>query len=96
MGMMRHSNLSRRVFETTAPRATILIRVAVALVFVSEGIQRFVYPNALGAGRFAKIGIPAPEVMGRSWVASSSLAGRSSWQASSPDSRQSRSLSTWS
>jgi uncharacterized membrane protein YphA (DoxX/SURF4 family) len=33
-------------------------------VFLSEGIQKFLYPAELGAGRFAKIGIPAPEVMG--------------------------------
>jgi putative oxidoreductase len=33
-------------------------------VFVSEGIQKFLYPEDLAAGRFAKIGIPAPEVMG--------------------------------
>src|SRR5205085_9317833 len=32
-------------------------------VFLAEGIQKFLYPDALGVGRFAKIGIPAPEVM---------------------------------
>jgi len=56
--------LSRRLLETTAPAAALWIRVAVALVFLSEGIQKFLYPAALGAGRFAKIGIPAPEAMG--------------------------------
>ena len=44
--------------------AIIFIRIAVGVVFASEGIQKFLYPDALGAGRFAKIGIPAPEVMG--------------------------------
>src|SRR4051812_46883776 len=53
-----------RLIETTAPAAAIWIRLAVAIVFVSEGIQKFLYPAALGAGRFANIGIPAPEVMG--------------------------------
>jgi uncharacterized membrane protein YphA (DoxX/SURF4 family) len=33
-------------------------------VFLSEGVQKFLLPEALGAGRFAKIGIPAPAVMG--------------------------------
>lgn len=47
-----------------APAATLLIRIMVGAVFVSEGIQKFLYPAALGAGRFAKIGIPAPEIMG--------------------------------
>jgi uncharacterized membrane protein YphA (DoxX/SURF4 family) len=36
----------------------------VGLVFASEGVQKFLYAEAQGAGRFAKIGIPAPEVMG--------------------------------
>jgi hypothetical protein len=30
----------------------------VGAVFLSEGIQKFLYPSALGAGRFATIGIP--------------------------------------
>ena len=33
-------------------------------MFLSEGIQKFVYPAELGAGRFVKIGIPWPDVMG--------------------------------
>jgi putative oxidoreductase len=33
-------------------------------LFLSEGIQKFLYPAKLAAGRFEKIGIPAPEVMG--------------------------------
>ena len=41
----------------------ILIRLAVGAVFLTEGIQKFLFPDALGAGRFTKIGIPAPEVM---------------------------------
>ena len=50
--------------STTAPASVILIRIVVGGVFLSEGIQKFLYPNDLGAGRFIKIGIPAPEVMG--------------------------------
>jgi uncharacterized membrane protein YphA (DoxX/SURF4 family) len=33
-------------------------------VFLSEGIQKFLDPVSLGAGRFAKIGIPWPDVSG--------------------------------
>jgi uncharacterized membrane protein YphA (DoxX/SURF4 family) len=40
----------------------ILVRIMVGLVFVSEGILKFVRPEELGAGRFAAIGIPYPEV----------------------------------
>jgi putative oxidoreductase len=36
----------------------------VGSVFLSEGIQKFLFPAELAAGRFAKIGIPNPESMG--------------------------------
>ena len=38
----------------------LLLRVMVGGVFLSEGLQKFIFPGALGAGRFAKIGIPLP------------------------------------
>jgi putative oxidoreductase len=44
-------------------RAVILIRILVGWVFVSEGIQKFLFPAALGWGRFAKIGIPYPHIL---------------------------------
>ena len=37
-----------------------LLRLMVGWVFLSEGLQKFLFPGALGAGRFAKIGIPLP------------------------------------
>jgi putative oxidoreductase len=40
-----------------------LIRVMVGLVFLTEGILKFVRPQDLGAGRFATIGLPFPEVL---------------------------------
>ena len=52
-----------RLFDTSAPRALVLVRALVGLVFASEGVQKFLVPAALGVGRFAKIGIPAPEVL---------------------------------
>lgn len=45
---------------SNAPSSVILIRVMVGWVFLSEGIQKFLFPSALGVGRFEKIGIPAP------------------------------------
>jgi putative oxidoreductase len=54
----------RRSLATTAPGATILVRLFVGGVFLAEGIQKFVYVKELGAGRFARIGIPMPEIMG--------------------------------
>lgn len=41
----------------------ILIRVIVGLVFLTEGILKFVYPGELGWGRFAHIGLPYPHVL---------------------------------
>jgi putative oxidoreductase len=46
--------------HTRAPGATVWIRLYVGAVFLSEGIQKFVFPQKLGEGRFDKIGIPAP------------------------------------
>jgi uncharacterized membrane protein YphA (DoxX/SURF4 family) len=34
------------------------------VVFFPEGIQKLLFPSILGAGRFAKIGIPWPDVLG--------------------------------
>jgi uncharacterized membrane protein YphA (DoxX/SURF4 family) len=53
-----------RLLSSDAPASTVLIRLLVGWVFLSEGIQKFLFPAALGAGRFAKIGIPWPEAMG--------------------------------
>ncbi|MGO8995227.1 MAG: DoxX family protein [Polyangiaceae bacterium] len=49
-----------RTLDAGGPRATLLVRLLVGVVFVSEGIQKFLFPDALGAGRFLKIGIPVP------------------------------------
>lgn len=52
-----------KIIDSEAPAAIILVRFLVGGVFLSEGIQKFLYPAVLGVGRFAKIGIPAPQVM---------------------------------
>src|SRR5271163_3536434 len=59
---MRMQGLSRWLFRSgggSAPPATILIRLAVGGVFFASGLIKFLYANQ-GAGRFAKLGIPAP------------------------------------
>jgi putative oxidoreductase len=53
-----------RILASDGPRSVILIRLIVGAVFLSEGIQKFLYPAELGAGRFAKIGLPAPDMLG--------------------------------
>lgn len=53
------------IFGTRAPGWSILVRLIVGLVvFFPEGIQKLIFPGVLGAGRFANIGIPYPEIMG--------------------------------
>lgn len=54
----------KRILYTDNAKTTILIRLIVGLVFLSEGIQKFLFPAIRGAGRFEKIGLPSPEFLG--------------------------------
>jgi uncharacterized membrane protein YphA (DoxX/SURF4 family) len=53
-----------RLVRSDAPAVAILIRLMVGAVFLSEGVQKFLFPDELGAGRFLKIGLPMPELLG--------------------------------
>lgn len=44
-------------------RALVLVRLMVGAVFVSEGLQKFLYPADVGVGRFARIGFDQPELV---------------------------------
>ena len=46
---------------TRASGAVVLIRFYVGLIFVGEGVLKFVREDSLGPGRFIKAGIPAGE-----------------------------------
>src|SRR5262245_22112855 len=61
---MKRLHETERLGTQRAPRAMVLLRIAIAFVFVTEGVQKFLTPELLGAGRFDKIGIPYPEIMG--------------------------------
>jgi putative oxidoreductase len=54
----------RRLMWSDTPASVALIRLMVGAVFLSEGLQKFLFPDQLGAGRFVKIGLPAPELLG--------------------------------
>ncbi len=54
----------QKILRTDDAKTTILIRLIVGVVFLSEGIQKFLFPDDRGAGRFEKIGLPAPEFLG--------------------------------
>ena len=53
------------ILRTSESGWTILVRLLVGLVvFLPEGIQKLIFADALGTGRFTKIGIPFPDVLG--------------------------------
>ena len=55
---------NQQLFKTTDLASIILIRLMVGVVFLSEGIQKFIFPADRGTGRFQKIGIPNPDFFG--------------------------------
>src|SRR5579863_6664177 len=52
--------MKNKILNTSSP-PTLIPRLIVGLVFLSEGFQKFITPDAVGAGRFAKIGFEHPE-----------------------------------
>lgn len=55
--------LIQKLSNSSASRSIVLIRLMVGLVFLSEGIQKFLTPETRGVGRFIKIGLPEPEFL---------------------------------
>ncbi len=53
----------KSIIKTDNATTTIIIRMMVGLVFLSEGIQKFLFPAVRGAGRFEKIGFPWAEFL---------------------------------
>jgi putative oxidoreductase len=58
------TRMLQRILRTNDRYTTILVRLMVGAVFLSEGIQKFLFPELRGAGRFEKIGLPEPEFLG--------------------------------
>ncbi len=54
----------KRLLYSENERTTILIRLMLGAVFLSEGIQKFLFSETLGAGRFEKIGLPNADFLG--------------------------------
>ena len=42
------------IWANRVAKAVLLIRILVGWVFLSEGIQKFLFPETLGVGRFTK------------------------------------------
>jgi uncharacterized membrane protein YphA (DoxX/SURF4 family) len=53
--------LRKGLFYSSDDYKPLIPRLIVGLVFLSEGIQKFLFPELVGAGRFEKIGFENPE-----------------------------------
>ncbi len=51
----------QKITYTDLARTTLLIRIMVGVVFLSEGIQKFLFPSIRGPGRFEGMGFPNPD-----------------------------------
>ncbi|NUM32856.1 MAG: DoxX family protein [Bacteroidetes bacterium] len=51
----------QKIIQTDSSKTTIIIRLMVGAIFLSEGIQKFLFSEIVGAGRFKKIGFDNPE-----------------------------------
>ncbi|MBW7914397.1 MAG: DoxX family protein [Taibaiella sp.] len=54
----------KSILQTNNAATILLIRLMVGAVFLSEGIQKFLFAAIRGAGRFEKIGLPNPDFLG--------------------------------
>jgi putative oxidoreductase len=53
----------KRVLCTEEASITIMIRLMIGVVFLSEELQKFLFADDLGIGRFQKIDLPNPEFL---------------------------------
>jgi uncharacterized membrane protein YphA (DoxX/SURF4 family) len=58
--MNRGTGIKALIFSTEDRNRIILIRLVVGMIFLSEGILKFLHPDLYGTGRFEKIGFADP------------------------------------
>lgn len=51
------------VYKTANDYRSVIPRLIVGMIFISEGIQKFLFPDQVGVGRFEKIGFDNPEFL---------------------------------
>jgi uncharacterized membrane protein YphA (DoxX/SURF4 family) len=61
--MKSAKSLRTKILATINDNRSLLIRLVVGLIFLSEGIQKYLFPELLGTGRFIKIGFSHPEFL---------------------------------
>ena len=58
--MKTNKGLSKFIFSSDKDNRAILVRLTVGLIFLTEGIQKYLFPQLLGTGRFLTIGFSNP------------------------------------
>ena len=58
--MKSENSFKNCILKTANNSSTILVRIIVGLIFLSEGLQKYLFPDLVGTGRFEKIGFPDP------------------------------------
>jgi uncharacterized membrane protein YphA (DoxX/SURF4 family) len=58
--MKSNKGVKTFILSTMEDNRTILVRLIVGLIFLSEGIQKYLFPELLGTGRFLQIGFSHP------------------------------------
>lgn len=59
MGTKR--SLKTFILSTINDNSALIVRLVVGLIFLSEGIQKYLFPELTGTGRFEKIGFNNPD-----------------------------------
>lgn len=52
--------IKTRILATESSGSVLFIRLMVGCIFLSEGIQKFIFPTQLGSGHFLTLGFPLP------------------------------------
>jgi putative oxidoreductase len=58
--MKTKNRLSAIIFNSKNDNRALLVRLVVGLIFLTEGIQKYLFPELLGTGRFTTIGFGNP------------------------------------
>jgi uncharacterized membrane protein YphA (DoxX/SURF4 family) len=58
--MSIYSSLKSQILSTTNDNKIIFLRLIIGVIFVSEGIQKYLFLESLGPGRFMQIGFSNP------------------------------------
>jgi len=58
--MKSYNRIISFFFKNDGDNRIILVRLVVGLIFLTEGIQKYLFPELLGTGRFLKIGFSDP------------------------------------